>query len=171
MNAYTPHGGLVNATLVKLGFVGFADYAWLAPDHLYVSLIPIYLWMACGFNLVLYLAAMQGVPTELYEAAELEGMPAWRQFFSITLPLIREVIVVSAVFLVIGGLNAFELIWLLTSQSPSTATHTLGTMMVTAMFQEMQMGRATAIAAVMLALVLLGSAAVMRLLKREPVEM
>ncbi len=171
MNAYTPHGGLVNATLIKLGLGGFADFAWLAPDHLYLALIPIYLWMACGFNLVLYLAAMQGVPAELYEAAELDGMPAWRQFFSITLPLIREVIVVSAVFLLIGGLNAFELVWLLTSQNPTTATHTLGTMMVTAMFQEMQMGRATAIAAVMFGLVLLGSAAVMRACRREPVEM
>ena len=160
----------LNAALVKLGFVGFDGYAWLSPEHLYGALIPIYLWMACGFNLVLYLAAMEGIPAELYEAAELEGASKMRQFFTITLPLIREVLVVSAVFLVIGGLNAFELVWLLTSQAPASGTHTLGTLMVSTMFQDFQIGRATAIAVVMFALVLVGSAAVMRALRRETVE-
>jgi ABC-type sugar transport system permease subunit len=170
LNAYQPHGGLVNAALVRLGFAGFADFAWLSQAHLYGALIPIYLWMACGFNLVLYLAAMQGIPAELYEAAELEGASPARQFFTITLPLIREVLVVSAVFLVIGGLNAFELVWLLTAQNPASSTHTLGTLMVSTMFQEMQIGRATAVAAVLFVLVLAGSATVMRALRRETVE-
>jgi len=171
MSAYAPHGGLVNTTLVKLGFDGFDGFAWLSQGHLYGALIPIYLWMACGFNLVLYLAAMEGIPADFYEAAELEGASKTRQFFTITLPLIREVLVISAVFLVIGGLNAFEMIWLLTSQDPASGSHTLSTLMVSTMFQEFQIGRATAIAVVMFVLVLVGSAAVMRALKREAVEM
>ena len=77
---------------------------------------------------------------------------------------------VSAVFIVISGLNAFEMIWLLTSQDPDSSTHTLGTLMVTSMFKEFQIGRATAIAVVLFTLVLAGSAAVMRGLKREAVE-
>jgi raffinose/stachyose/melibiose transport system permease protein len=170
MSAYDPHGGLVNTALVKLGFDGFDGFAWLSQAHLYGALIPIYLWMACGFNLVLYLAAMEGIPADLYEAAELEGASKARQFFTITLPLIREVLVISAVFLVIGGLNAFEMIWLLTSQDPASGSHTLSTLMVSTMFQEFQIGRATAIAVVMFVLVLVGSAAVMRALKREAVE-
>jgi ABC-type sugar transport system permease subunit/ABC-type glycerol-3-phosphate transport system substrate-binding protein len=170
LNAYEPHGGLVNTALTRIGLHGFADYAWLAPDHLYLALVPIYLWLACGFNLVLYLAAMEGVPAELYEAAELEGASKARQFFTITLPLIRETVAVSAVFTVIGGLNAFELVWLLTSQDPGTATHTLGTLMVTAMFKDFDIGRATAVAAVMFALVLMASAALLRLTKREAIE-
>ncbi len=170
LNAYNPHSGLVNAALVRLGFTGFEGYAWLSQDHLYGALIPIYLWMACGFNLVLYLAAMQGIPAELYEAAELEGASKARQFFTITLPLIREVLVVSAVLLVIGGLNAFELVWLLTSQAPASGTHTLGTLMVSTMFQDFQIGRATAVAVVMFGLVLVGSATVIRALRRETVE-
>jgi ABC-type sugar transport system permease subunit/ABC-type glycerol-3-phosphate transport system substrate-binding protein len=171
MSAYDPHGGLVNAALVKLGFEGFRGFAWLSQAHLYGALLPIYLWMACGFNLVLYLAAMEGIPADLYEAAELEGASPARQFFTITLPLIREVLVVSAVFLVIGGLNAFEMIWLLTSQDPASGSHTLSTLMVSTMFQEFQVGRATAIAVVMFVLVLIGSAAVMRALKRDTVEL
>ena len=177
MNAYEPHGGLVNTWLVALGSAlgsawlqSFADYPWLAPEHLYTALVPIYIWLSCGFNLVLYLAAMEGIDPQLYEAAELDGAPVWRQFFLITLPLIGEMIAISAVFLVIGGLNAFEMIWLLTSQDPATAVHTLGTLLVSTMFKEFAIGRATAIAVVMFALVFAASAAVMRLLKRETVE-
>lgn len=171
MSAYEPHGGLVNTALVKLGFEGFEGFAWLSQATLYGALLPIYLWMACGFNLVLYLAAMEGIPADLYEAAELEGASAARQFFTITLPLIWEVLVISAVFLVIGGLNAFEMIWLLTSQDPASGSHTLSTLMVSTMFQEFQVGRATAIAVVMFMLVLTGSAAVMRALRRDTVEL
>lgn len=178
LGAYEPHGGLINAALVALGngldnewLRGFDGYPWLAQAHLYRALIPIYLWMACGFNLVLYLAAMEGIDPQLYEAAELDGASRARQFFLITLPMIWEIIVVSAVFLVIAGLNAFEMIWLLTSQEPSTTAHTLGTLLVSTMFKEFAIGRATAIAVVLFILVFATSAAVMRGLKREVVEL
>ncbi len=177
MGAYEPHGGLVNAGLVALGRMlhcdwlrSFADYPWLAQEHLYTALIPIYVWLSCGFNLILYLAAMEGIDPQLYEAAELDGATAWRQFFTITLPLIWEMIAISAVFIVIGGLNAFEMIWLLTSQDPAAGVNTLGTLLVATMFKDFAIGRATAIAVVMFALVFAASAAILRLLRREAVE-
>ena len=177
MSAYEPHGGLVNAGLVGLGRAlhcdclrSFADFPWLAPEHLYTALIPIYIWLSCGFNLILYLAAMEGIDPQLYEAAELDGAPTWRQFFTITLPLIWEMIAISAVFIVIGGLNAFEMIWLLTSQDPAAAVNTLGTLLVATMFKDFAIGRATAIAVVMFALVFAASATILRLLRREAVE-
>jgi len=177
LGAYEPHGGLVNAGLAGLGrglhvewLRSFDGFPWLAPDHLYVALIPIYIWMACGFNLILYLAAMEGIDPQLYEAAELDGASAWRQFFTITLPLIREAILISAVFLVIAGLNAFEMIWLLTSQSPTTESHTLGTMLVTTMFKNFEIGRAAALAVMLFLLVFAGSMVVWRTLRREAVE-
>jgi raffinose/stachyose/melibiose transport system permease protein len=177
MSAYEPNGGLVNAGLVALGRAldiewlrAFAGHPWLSPANLYCALIPIYIWMACGFNLILFLAAMEGIDPQLYEAAEIDGAPAWWQFFGITLPLIWEVIVIAAVFIVISGLNAFEMIWLLSSQDPTAGTHTLGTLLVTTMFKEFQIGRATAIAVLMFTFVLAASVAVMRGLKREAVE-
>jgi raffinose/stachyose/melibiose transport system permease protein len=184
--AYEPASGFVNAAIVGLGeglaaaggpaavsgwLKGFAGHAWLAQEQLYWSLVPIYLWMACGFNLVLYLAAMQGVPTELYEAAELDGASPARQFFTITLPLIREVLVISAVFLIIGGLNAFDLVWLLTAQDPAAGVHTLGTFMVGTLFTEFQVGRAAAIAVLLFVLVLTGCLALLRATRREAVEL
>jgi len=177
LNAYEPHGGLVNSVLAGLGrAVGsdwlrsFDNYPWLAPEHLYAALIPIYIWMACGFNLILFLAAMEDIDPQYYEAAQLDGAPAWRQFLTITLPLMREVIAISAVFLVIGGLNAFEMVWLLTSQDPATASHTLSTLLVTTMFRDFAVGRATALAVVQFALVFAGSAAALRLVRRESLE-
>ena len=177
MNAYEPHGGLVNASLTALGRAfnsgwlrSFEDYPWLTPGHLYGALVPIYIWMACGFNLILFLAAMEGIDPQYYEAAQLDGAAPWRQFWSITLPMIGEVIAISAVFLVIGGLNAFEMVWLLTSQEPATASHTLGTLLVTTMFREFAVGRATAIAVVLFVLVLVGSAGALRLLRRESID-
>ncbi|MBP7141022.1 MAG: extracellular solute-binding protein [Opitutaceae bacterium] len=178
MSAYEPHGGLVNAALAGLGRVlgsetlmGFESHPWLAPRNLYWSLVPIYVWMACGFNLVLFLAAMEGIDASLYEAAELDGASRLQQFLGITLPLIWQTVVVALVFLVIAGLNAFEMIWLLTSQDPDSRSHTLGTLMVSSMFKEFQVGRATAIAVVLLVLVLAGSALLMRLLRREQPDM
>ena len=177
LNAYEPHGGLINASLVGLGNVlhsdwlrGFDGYAWLTPKHLYGALVPIYLWMACGFNLILYLAAMEGIDQQLYEAAELDGASPARQFFQITLPLIWDVIGISAVFLVIAGLNAFEMVWLLTSQEPDSSSHTLSTLLVTTMFKYFDVGRATALAVLLLVLVLVASGAMLRVFKREAVE-
>ena len=177
LSAYQPHGGLVNAGLSGLGGLAgsgwlksFADYPWLSEEHLYAALIPIYIWMACGFNLIHYLAAMEGIDPQLYEAAEIDGAPAWTQFLKITLPMIRGVIAISVVFLVIAGLNAFEMIWLLTSQDPSASVSTLGTLLVTTMFKDFDIGRAAALAVILFSLVLVGSAAVLRGFKAENVE-
>jgi raffinose/stachyose/melibiose transport system permease protein len=177
LSAYEPHGGLVNAGISVIGraihiprLANVDGFPWLSPGHLYPALVPIYLWMACGFNLILYLAAMEGIDPELYEAASIDGASALRQFFGITLPLIREVIVISAVFLVIGGLNAFEMVWLLTAQDPAPSSHTLSTMLVTSMFKEYAIGRATALAVVLFALVFACSAALMRGRRAEPLE-
>jgi ABC-type sugar transport system permease subunit/ABC-type glycerol-3-phosphate transport system substrate-binding protein len=178
MNAYEPRGGLVNAGLSALGrllhsraLMAFDGFPWLASEHLYLALLPIYLWMACGFNLILYLAAMESIDPQLYEAAALDGASPIRQFFTITLPLIRDVLVVSAVFLVIAGLNAFELIWLLSEQQPTASNHTLATLLVTTMFMDMDIGRAAALAVILFLLVFTGSAVVMRLSRREAIEL
>ena len=172
LTAYDPANGFINSALVEAGrllglvtgdwalsrwLLGFENFAWLAPERLYWSLIPIYVWLMVGFNLVLYLAAMEGIDGQLYEAAELDGAGPVAQFFSITLPMIAEVIAISVVFIVIGGLNTFEMVWLMTAQDPASGSHVLATWMVSTMFKEFDIGRATAIAVVMFVLVAAGS--------------
>jgi raffinose/stachyose/melibiose transport system permease protein len=149
---------------------GFAAHPWLAADNLYFALIPVYVWLSCGFNLVLYLAAMENIDPQLYEAAEIDGAPRWRQFFAITLPMIWDILAISIVFMVIGGLNAFEMIWLLTSQEPTASVHTLGTLMVSVMFKDFQIGRATAIAVTLFVLVAAASATVLSRMGRSEAE-
>jgi raffinose/stachyose/melibiose transport system permease protein len=127
-------------------------------------------WGACGFNMLLYLAAMESIPQTLYEAAELDGASHWRQFWTITMPLIWDVLSISIVFMIIGGMKAFEGIWLLTNQHPTTETHVIGTRMVQAMFNEFNVGEATAIAVLLFLMVFFGTAATLRLMRRETVE-
>lgn len=185
MKLYDPQAGIVNAGLVSMGrglghmglhglgawLQGFNGFAWLSQDHLYTALVPMSVWAGFGFNFVLYLAAMEAVPAELYEAAELDGASHLQQFFTVTLPLIWEVLTISVVFMVIGGMKAFESIWLLTNQQPSSAVHVIGTQMIQSMITEMKVGRATAIAVLLFIMVFIGSAVAMRLMRRDTGEL
>ena len=145
-------------------------FAWLSQSNLYWALIPMSIWGACGFNMILFLAAMESIPQSLYEAADIDGATSWRQFWTITLPLIWEVLSISIVFMVIGGMKAFETIWLLTNQTPTTQVHVIGTLMVQDMFTEFKIGEATAIAVLLFIMVFFGTAATLRLMRRETVE-
>ena len=184
MHLYNPQGGPINAALVGLGVVlsaaglesagswllAMEGFAWLSQSNLYWALIPMSIWGACGFNMILFLAAMESIPQSLYEAADIDGASSWRQFWTITLPLIWEVLSISIVFMVIGGMKVFESIWLLTNQSPTTQVHVIGTLMVQDMFTEFKIGEATAIAVLLFIMVFFGTAATLRLMRRETVE-
>ncbi len=184
LHLYNPQGGLINAGLVALGkalctigagdvgryLMTFDGFAWLSEKHLYWALIPMSIWGACGFFMLLFISAMDSIPQTMYEAAELDGANAWRQFWSITVPMIWDVLAVAIVFMVIGGMKAFEVIWLLTNQRPTTGTHVISTRMVQAMFTEFKVGEATAIAVLLFLMVFFGTAVTLRLMQRETVE-
>ncbi len=157
-----PQRGPVNQLLVALGGAGFRDFAWLAPDHLYAALVPLFVWSQVGLHMVLLLAAMQAVPRSLYEAASLDGASPLRQFFSITLPGIAGPAGLSAALLALSGWKAFEVVWLLANQQPATGVHTLATRMVQAMFNELRVGEAAAMAVVLFAVATLGARALLR---------
>jgi raffinose/stachyose/melibiose transport system permease protein len=161
----------MNSALVALGFDSFKGYAWLEPSHLYWSLIPISIWGACGFNMILYLAAMESIPEEYYEAARIDGAGPLRQFWTITIPLIWDILAISIVFLVIGGMKAFDVIWLLANQQPVTSNHVIATRMIETMFDEFKVGEATAIAVLLFLMVFIGTAATMKAMRRDTVEM
>lgn len=183
MSAYEPAIGIVNAGLTGLGslfqqiglqgiggwLLGFERFAWLSQERLYPSLIPILLWQGCGFNLILLLASMESIDPACYEAAEIEGASKGRQFFLVTLPMIWDAVLVVLIFWIIAGLNAFELVWLLTAQEPASGSHVLSTWMVHTLFSEYQVGRATAIAVMLFLLVFSGALLTWNLLRKEAV--
>jgi raffinose/stachyose/melibiose transport system permease protein len=170
IGACAPGYGAI-AWLVGTWVGGYGTFPWLEPKNLFWSLIPISIWGACGFNMVLYLAAMETIPETYYEAARIDGASAFRQFWTITVPLIWEVLLISLVFLVIGGMKAFETIWLLTNQQPQTQNHVISTLMIQTMFNEFKVGEATAMAVMLFLMIFVGTAVMLRGLRRETVEM
>ena len=171
LHLYNPQGGPVNALLTAVGVAKAEGFPWLSQQHLYWALVPMSVWGACGFNMVLFLAAMQGIPGELYEAADLDGATPWQQFWTVTLPMIWSSVSVSVVFMVIGGMKAFEVIWLLTNQQPVSNVHVVGTLMIQELFWEFHIGQATAIAVVLFLIVFVGTAATLKLMNRRAIEM
>jgi raffinose/stachyose/melibiose transport system permease protein len=185
LHIYNPQGGLANTALINLGlgldyigldsigqwFQDFQGHAWLSQDNLYWAIIPMAIWGGVGFNMILFLAGMESIPKSLYESADIDGAGPFAQFRHVTFPLIREQFTVAIVFLVIAGMKAFGVIWLLTNQRPQTKTHVLGTLLVRELFTTARVGQATALAVILFFIVFFGTVATMRLLRRETIEM
>jgi cellobiose transport system permease protein len=97
--------GIVNSTLTALGL---PTIAWLSTEWgIKVTIAIMVVWRWTGYNAILYLAALQSVPSELYDAAKVDGAGFWRQFFSVTIPMLRPVILFTVITSTIGGLGLF----------------------------------------------------------------
>lgn len=109
-----------------LEMIGVAGPNWLRqPGTAMVSVIVVQVFKNVGLNMVLFLAALQGVPKELYEAAHIDGVPAFRQFRRITLPLISPTMILTLIITVVGSLQVFAQIAVLTQGGPGISTTVL----------------------------------------------
>ena len=114
-------------------------------------------WQYTGFMMVLVLAGLQGVPEEIYQAAALDGARGARAFWYITLPLIRNVLIVAVLITSIGAFKVFDLIYVTTRGGPAHATEVLSTYIYSQAFNLGNMGYANAIAVFLLVIaVILG---------------
>ncbi|MFD4788294.1 carbohydrate ABC transporter permease [Streptomyces sp. NPDC058459] len=112
--------GLVNHLLEAIG-VGPVD--WLTdPSVALFSVILISIWQSMGFNTLIYLAALQGLPGDLYEAASIDGAGAWRRFISITVPLLKPATFFVLITSTVGAFQAFDQVYVLTRGGPAYAT-------------------------------------------------
>lgn len=134
------------------------------------ALVPMTVWSAVGFYMVLFLAAMENIPESFYEAARLDGATPTEQFRHITLPLMWDVLTTGIIFLIVGGLKAFDAIWIMENGRPTGFTHTISTLMYSKVFEEYNIGYGTAIAVLLFLLVLLATVVCRRLLQRESLE-
>jgi N-acetylglucosamine transport system permease protein len=164
----TSQAGLLN-NLLRLahrpGPIAFADHS-----HLMWALVPMIVWSATGFYMVLFLAAMENIPESFYEAARLDGAAPGRIFFSVTLPLMWDVLTTGIIFLVIGGLKIFDAIWVMENGRPTNDTHSMSTLMYSKVFEEYNIGYGSAIAVLLFVLVLAATLVSFRLLRRERLE-
>jgi lactose/L-arabinose transport system permease protein len=115
--------GVVN---VALGAIGLEPIPWLTdPFWAKVLIILAITWRWTGYNMIFYLAALQNIDRAIYEAARIDGVPAWARFFHITLPMLKPVILFTSVISTIGTLQLFDEPYNITQGGPSQATLTL----------------------------------------------
>jgi multiple sugar transport system permease protein len=162
--------GLLNT---MLGWVGLGPVPWLIdPKWAMVSLCMVSVWKSVPFATVILLAAMQGVPETLYEAATIDGAGGMRRFFSITVPLIRGALSFVVVISIINAFQAFDLVYVLTGGNggPETGTYVLGIMLFQHAFAFLDFGYASALSWVMFAILLVLTVLQLRFARRIALE-
>ena len=164
---FNTNNGLLN---IMLGWIGLGPVPWLNdPKWAMLSLCTVSVWRSVPFATVILLAAMQGVPDNLYEAAKLDGAGEVRQFASITVPLIRAAVSFVVVISIIHAFQAFDLVYVLTGGNggPETATYVLGIMLFQHAFSFLEFGYASALAWVIFAILLVLTVVQLRLGRRR----
>lgn len=150
---FDPSTGLINQTLWKLGIYNtplwLQSETWSKP-----SLILMSLWYA-GSSMVIYLAGLQGIPQELYDAASVDGASKWRQFWKITLPMLSPTIFFNLIMGIIGAFQIFEQSYLMTQGGPMNSTLFYAVYLYFNAFKWLKMGYASALAWILFAIILL----------------
>jgi multiple sugar transport system permease protein len=165
-----PSFGLVN---VLLGFVSIKGPGWLAsPAWALPGIMMMSIWRDVGFYMVIFLAGLQTIPRELYEAALVDGANAWQRFWGITLPLLNPTIVFSVVICVIYALQLFTEVFVMTGSAskvpggPSFSTRPIVLHIYQAAFRSLEMGYASAAAFILFILILVFTIIHIKLIER-----
>ncbi|MEU4314192.1 sugar ABC transporter permease [Nocardia sp. NPDC024068] len=165
--AFDTNNGLVN---IMLGWAGIGPVPWLVdPDWAMVSLCLVSIWRSIPFATVVLLAAMQGVPENLYEAAKIDGAGDVQRFLRITLPLIRGALSFVFVVSIINTVQAFDQVYALTGGNggPETGTYIFGIMIFQNAFAFGDIGYASAIAWVIFVILLVLTVVQLRFARRD----
>jgi raffinose/stachyose/melibiose transport system permease protein len=143
---YNPNFGAINLILRAVGLGRFAG-SWLSGyDTAMPSAFITYVWASVGFPMILYLAGLQAIAKEYYEAARIDGANPLQSFWHVTLPGLRESHVIVLSLAVIGGFKVFDLIYTMTYGGPGRVTQVLGTWMYFQSFQYYHSGYGAALA-------------------------
>jgi multiple sugar transport system permease protein len=169
---YDPQRGLFNALIRTLGGT---PVAWLSDPRaqfLGVSVamwavIGAYLWQDFGYNLVIFIAALQGIPKEFKEAALIDGANAWQVFTRITIPLLRPTLLFVCVMTMLSSFQIFDVIQVMTNGGPNNQTRVLVLDIYENAFRYQRMGWAAAISFVLVIIVMTVTVIQMRLLRTE----
>lgn len=171
---FHPQRGLLNAILGE--FTGkLVGIAWLRDSSLTVWGIPValfaiivaYLWQDMGYNLVIFIAALQGIPQSIKDAARIDGANWWNLFARIVIPLLMPTILLAAVLTMISAFQVFDIVQVMTDGGPDDQTQVLLLNIYSYAFRYQKMGWAAAVSIVMFLLVFSISLVQMRLLRTE----
>jgi multiple sugar transport system permease protein len=163
-----PDIGMVSYWMQKIGLppVDFLQSTtWALP-----SVTAVGIWKNLGFDVVLFLAGLQGIPEVYYEAAKIDGAGSWQRFWHITLPSLRPTTIFVVVTSVIGSFQVFDQVYVMTRGGPLFHTETLVTYMYHQGFEIFHLGYASAISVVLFVFVLIISAFQLRLFRYSEVD-
>jgi raffinose/stachyose/melibiose transport system permease protein len=161
---------IVDTGMKAAGAGGFIQ-DWLGdPGFVMVTLFIIISWKYFGFHMILLLAGLQGIPKEIEEAALIDGANRWQAFRHITLPLIGPTLRVSVFLSMIGALQLFDLVWVITRGGPLGASNTMAVLMFKSGFTNQQMGYGAAQAVILFVFALILALAYQRFVLRRDVE-
>ncbi|GAB3613153.1 carbohydrate ABC transporter permease [Humibacter ginsengisoli] len=143
---YDPSNGAINALLKDIGLGALAQ-PWLGQSSTAFGAIMVpAIWVRTGFPMLIYLASLQGIPSELYESAKTDGASAWQCFWHITMPSLRPAHYIVLALSLIDSFKVFDIIYAMTYGGPGNSTQVLGTWMYFNVFQFYHAGYGTAIA-------------------------
>jgi multiple sugar transport system permease protein len=157
-----PNAGLVN---YYLRIAGFTPPAWLSnPFWAMVGVVIATVWWTAGYNLLLFLAGLQNIPQHVYEAARIDGAGPWREFRSITLPLLRPTMLLVLIIQIIASFQVFGQVFVMTTGGPGDATRTVIQYVYESAFVNQRMGEGSAAAWILFVIILIFSVIQFRLL-------
>lgn len=163
---YTPEGAL-NQLLGAVG-LGALQQNWLGDSDIALwAIVGVVVWQFAGYSMVIFLAALQGVPQEIIEASHMDGAGPFRRFWSIIRPELAPAITINLMLSIIGGLKLFDQVWVMTGGGPGTATDTMSTMIYKNAFQFGDFGYGIAMALILTLFVAVLSGAQYGLLSRQ----
>jgi multiple sugar transport system permease protein len=167
---FEPRWGLVNTFL---GLFGIRGIKWLAsPTWALPAIMLVAIWKGLGYNMVVFLAGLQGIPRVLYEAAEIDGANHWQRFWSVTLPLLNPTIVFITVTAVIGSLQVFTPAVVMTTVQgeaggPINSTRVMVYHIYSTAFRYTRLGYGAALAFLLFALIMIVTLIQLRVTQRE----
>ncbi|MCI1831956.1 MAG: sugar ABC transporter permease [Bifidobacterium sp.] len=154
-----PEGGPINAFLSIFGVTG---PAWLLDSNTVIpAIILLSLWQVGG-GTILLISAINGVPAELYEAAEIDGATHYRMFWNITFPMVTPILFFNLITGIIGAFQVFDQVYILTGGGPDNASQMMVPYVYTTAFKNFQMGYASAVAWILFVIIMIMSAIVLR---------
>ena len=152
---YNPGEGLINQMISFISFGKLGPYNWLNDTALALPAIMILsVWQGVGFQMVIYLAGLQGIPDELYEAGRVDGANAWQQFWQITIPQLRNTTIFVIISTTILAFKLFTQVWVMTKGGPQGATKTIIVLLYEEGFKMLRVGYASAIGVLFFLIVL-----------------
>jgi raffinose/stachyose/melibiose transport system permease protein len=152
---YDPSQGLLNTMLRGVGLDQFA-HTWIADGK--TALIATYIasmWRSVGAPMVIFLAGLQTIPSEILEASDIDGAGSFRKFFWVMVPMLKETFLIVVATQIIRALKVYDIIIVMTGGGPANSTQTLATWMVLQTFRFTNYGKGTAIACVMLIMMMI----------------